>query len=73
MVSFYNIKIENGIFTATAVNEYTGNKEEISAKTDGSYHSSKDNDIVKATWGLIVKYEHSKRKKIPETDCVAWS
>lgn len=69
MVSFYNISVENGILTAHAVNESTGHEEDIKAMIDGSRHSSKDKDIVKATWGLIVDFEG---KQLPSKHTIAW-
>lgn len=49
MVDFENIHVENGVLTAVATNLETGKKENITARLDGSLHSSKDWDIVKAT------------------------
>lgn len=69
MVTFYNIRVEKGILTALVINEVTGNRESITAKIDGTYHSSKDRDIIKATWGLVVE---SQGKNFPEKTSIAW-
>ena len=69
MITFYDIKVENGVLTALALNENTGTKENITAKLDGTYHSSNDSLIVKATWNLIVEYEN---KGFPTAMSVAW-
>lgn len=70
MVDFENICVENGVLTADAVNARYGIKEHITAKIDGSYHSSSDNEIVKATWGVIL--EARKKKKYPSKTTIAW-
>lgn len=70
MVYLKNIKLVNGYITAYATNEETGFSENIKAKIDGSYHSSSDTDIIKATWNIVVKYE--KTGKIPKKAYVAW-
>lgn len=57
MVDLKNIKLVNGYITAYATNEETGFSENIKAKIDGSYHSSSDTDIIKATWNIVVKYQ----------------
>lgn len=72
MVDFENIHVENGVLTAVATNLETGKKENITARLDGSLHSSKDWDIVKATWNIIDKY---KGKNFPKNKCslgVVW-
>lgn len=69
MVTFYDIKVENGVLTALAVNETSGNREGIVARIDGSYHSSSDKDIIKATWGLVVE---SRDKGFPKKTSIAW-
>lgn len=70
MVSFYNIKVENGILTAHAVNESTCHEEDIKAMIDGSRHSSRDSDIVRATWGVV--WEAKKAKKFPKETTISW-
>lgn len=70
MVNFYNIKIDNEYITADVWNEMNNKKEFIRAKLDGSYHSSSDDDIIKATWNIIIEYE--KDGKLPEKTTVAW-
>lgn len=70
MITFYNIKVVDGTLTALAVNEVNNTKENIVAKVDGSYHSSKNSDIVRATWGMI--WEAKKNKKFPEKTTIAW-
>lgn len=42
MVDFENIRVENGVLTATAINLETGNREDIVARLDGGSHSSTD-------------------------------
>lgn len=69
MVDFENICVENGILTATAINLETGNREDITARLDGSSHSSTDWDIVKATWNLVGRYNG---KKFPKKTSVVW-
>lgn len=69
MVTFYNIKVSNGVLTALAFNEATGTKESITANLDGTYHSSSDSLVVKATWSLVVEYEN---KGFPNEISVAW-
>lgn len=69
MVDFENICVENGVLTAIAINLETGNKENITARLDGSSHSSKDWDIVKATWSIVGRY---KGKKFPKKTSVVW-
>ena len=63
MVDFENIHVENGVLTADAVNARYGIKEHITANIDGSYHSSSDNEIVRATWNIVI--EARKKKKYP--------
>lgn len=70
MVNFYDIKIEDGFITAEAWNETNNTRENIRAKLDGTYHSSSDTDIIKATWNLVIEYE--KKHKLPEKTTVAW-
>lgn len=70
MVDFENICVENGILTADAVNARYGIKEHITANIDCSYHSSSDNEIVKATWGVVL--EARKKKKYPSKTTIAW-
>ena len=70
MVSFNSIQVNNGMITAVAINETNNNIERISAKMDGTYHSSKDTDIIKATWNLVIEYE--KNKKLPSSTTVCW-
>lgn len=50
MVHFTNIVIKDGYIEADVWNESNGVREHIRAKLDGSYHSSSDGDIQKATW-----------------------
>lgn len=70
MVSLENISIKDGYMKAYATNEENGFSENIKAKIDGSYHSSSDTDIIKATWNIVVEYE--KTGKIPKKVYVAW-
>lgn len=70
MVTFTNIRIENGYIYANAWNEMNNIKENIKAKMDGSYQSSNDNDIIKATWNLVIEYEHNHR--LPKKMTVTW-
>jgi len=70
MVSLENISIKDGYMIAYANNEETGFSESIRAKMDGSYHSSSDTDIIKATWNIVVEYE--KTGKMPKKAYVAW-
>lgn len=70
MYTFYNIEVKNGIFTATVVNDCTGAQELVEAKVDGSYHSSKYSDVIKATWNVVVSAE--KTGKYPKQTSVAW-
>lgn len=69
MVTFYDIKVNNGVLTALALNEATGTKESITANLDGTYHSSSDSLVLKATWSLVVEYE---KKGFPKEISVAW-
>lgn len=69
MVTFYEIKVIDGVLTALAV-KCNGEQERITAKTDGSYHSSKDGEIIRATWGLV--WNASKKGKYPEKLTIAW-
>lgn len=69
MVTFYDIKVNNGVLTALALNEATGTTESITANLDGTYHSSSDSLVVKATWSLVVEYE---KKGFPKEISVAW-
>lgn len=69
MVDFENICVKDGVLTATAINLETGNREDIIARLDGNSHSSKDWDIVKATWNIIGRY---KGKKFPKETSVVW-
>lgn len=69
MVDFENICVKDGVLTAIATNLETGNKENITARLDGSSHSSKDWDIVKATWNIVGRY---KGKKFPKETSVVW-
>ena len=55
MVDFENICVKDGVLTADAVNVRYGIKEHITAKIDGSCHSSSDNEIIKATWGVVLE------------------
>lgn len=70
MVDFENICVENGVLTADAVNARYGIKEHITAKIDGSYHSSSDNEIVRATWNIVI--EARKKKKYPSKTSIVW-
>lgn len=70
MVDFYNIKVENGILTALAVKATTGEKFDVKAKVDGSYHNCSDGEIKKATWCVVL--EANKKGKYPEKTSVAW-
>lgn len=70
MFTFYNIKVVNGVLTAIVLNESTGIKESITAKIDGTYHSSRDGDVIRATWGVV--WEAKKNKKFPEKTTIAW-
>lgn len=70
MVTFTNIRVVDGYIYANAWNEMNGIKESIKAKMDGSYHSSSDFEIIKATWNLVIKYEHNH--KLPKKTTVAW-
>lgn len=70
MVTFTNIRIENGYIYATALDESTGFTEDIIAKLDGSYHSSSDYTIIKATWNVVIEYK--KYKKIPKEMQIVW-
>lgn len=69
MVDFENICVKDGVLTATAINLETGSREDIIARLDGNSHSSKDWDIVKATWNIIGRY---KGKKFPKEASVVW-
>lgn len=71
MVTFYEIKVEDGVLTALAVKDTNGKSERIEAKTDGSYHSSKDGEIIRATWGLVWQAKQNKGK-YPEKLTIAW-
>lgn len=53
MITFNNIEERDGVLTALVIDNTEGKSESITAKTDGSYHSSKDGVIVKATWELL--------------------
>lgn len=70
MVDFENIVVKDGILTADAVNARYGIKEHITAKIDGSYHSSSDNEIVRATWNIVI--EARKKKKYPNKTSIVW-
>lgn len=70
MVSFHNIQVNRGVITAIAINESNNNTEKISARMDGTYHSSSDTDIVKATWNLVIEYE--KTRKLPGSTTICW-
>lgn len=70
MVDFYNIKVENGILTALAVKATTGEKFDVKAKVDGSYHNCSDGEIIKATWGVV--WEANKKGKYPDKTTIAW-
>lgn len=70
MVNFYNIRIDGDYIVAEAWNEMNNNRENIRAKLDGTYHSSSDSDIIKATWNIVIDYE--KRHKLPDKTTVAW-
>lgn len=65
MVDFENIVVKDGILTADAVNARYGIKEHITAKIDGSYHSSSDNEIVRATWNIVIEARKEK-EEIPK-------
>lgn len=69
MVDFENICVKDGVLTATATNLETNNKEDIVARLDGSFHSSIDWNIVKATWNVIGRY---KEKKFLKETSVVW-
>lgn len=70
MVDFENIVVKDGVLTADAVNARYGIKEHITAKVDGSYHSSSDNEIVRATWNIVI--EARKKKKYPNKTSIVW-
>lgn len=70
MVDFENIVVKDGVLTADAVNARYGIKEHITAKIDGSYHSSSDNEIVRATWNIVI--EARKKKKYPNKTSIVW-
>lgn len=70
MVNFTNIRVVDGYIYANAWNEMNGIKESIKAKMDGSYHSSNDNGIIKATWNLVIEYED--KHKLPKKMTVTW-
>lgn len=70
MVTFYNIRIEDGMLKANVHNETNGNKESIIASIDGEYHSSEDKEIVKATWSIIAEY--LEKNKLPKKTTVSW-
>jgi hypothetical protein len=70
MVNFYNISIEGDFITARVWNETNNNREDIRAKLDGTYHSSKDTDIIKATWNLVIEYK--EKHKLPKKTTVVW-
>lgn len=69
MVDFENIIVKDEVLTATATNLETNSNEDIVARLDGSFHSSSDWDIVKATWNIIGRY---KGKKFPKETSVVW-
>lgn len=60
MVDFENIIVKDEVLTATATNLETNSNEDIVARLDGSFHSSSDWDIVKATWNIIGRYKGKK-------------
>lgn len=70
MVDFENIVVKDGVLTADAVNARYCIKEHITAKVDGSYHSSSDNEIVRATWNIVI--EARKKKKYPNKTSIVW-
>lgn len=70
MVILTNIKAENGYITAHALNDLNNVEEDIMAKMDGTQHSSKDNDIVKATWSVVAEYKI--KGSLPKKTAVAW-
>ena len=70
MVILENIQTDGKVFTAHAFNDLNGVAENIQAKMDGTYHSSKDSDIIKATWSVIAEYE--VKGKMPKKTAVAW-
>lgn len=69
MISFYEMKRENGVFTALAVNNATKQEFRIVASLDGSYINTDDYYFKKATWGVIARYEN---KKMPKKTTAAW-
>lgn len=70
MVIFYKIIVVNGVLTALAV-KGNGEQERITAKVDGSYHSSKDEEIIRATWCLVLEARENNGK-YPEKTSIAW-
>lgn len=70
MVDFENICVKDGVLTADAVNARYGIKEHIIANIDGSYHSSSDNEIIRATWNIVI--EARKKKKYPSKTSIVW-
>ena len=70
MVTFYNIRLIDGYIYANAWNEMNGVIEDIKAKVDGTYHSSSDHDIIKATWSIVAEYVVNH--KLPKKTTVAW-
>ena len=70
MVILENIQTDGKTFTAHAFNDLNGVTEDIQAKMDGTCHSSKDHDIIKATWSVIAEYE--AKGKMPKKTAVAW-
>lgn len=70
MVYFNDIKLENGIITAIAIDSSTGITETITASMDGTYHSSSNRWIIQATWNLISDYERDG--KLPTKRNVYW-
>lgn len=69
MVDFENIIVKDEVLTATATNLETNSNEDIVARLNGSFHSSSDWDIVKATWNIIGRY---KGKEFPKETSVVW-
>ena len=71
MVSFYNIKVENGIVTAHAVNETNGVEEDVIGHELDDLTNAVDPKIRKAIWSLMIRYQ-GKKKGYPKQTTVAW-
>lgn len=71
MVNFYNIKSENGIMTAHAVNTVTGFEEDVRTVESDLTTNATDDLIKRATWCLVIRYRDN-RKGYPKKTSVMW-